>query len=311
MTTFDVAIIGGGAAGLSAALVLSRARRAVVVIDGGRPRNAPAAHLQGYLSRDGLPPTDLLSIGRAEVAAYGGRHLEATVVRVERAPQGTFALDLADGTTLTARRVLLATGLTDRLVDVPGVRERWAKDVLHCPYCHGYEVRDRPLGVLGGMPGAVEHALLIRQWSEDVVLFAHTGLVGEVEREQLRGRGIVVVEGPVARLLVEDDRLRAVELADGRVVPRSVVFVRPAFVGNNDILRGLDGEVDAGGWPVVDATGRSTVPGVWLAGNAADPRAQVITAAGEGSAAAIAMNADLVAEDVHQAVAAARAGAAA
>lgn len=303
---YDVAIVGGGAAGLSAALVLTRARRRVVVIDGGHPRNAPAAHMQGFLSRDGLPPAELLALGRREVAGYGGEFLEGDVAAILRHPGGAFGVVLADGRAIVARRLLLATGLTDQVVDVPGVRERWGRDVLHCPYCHGYEVRDQPLGVLGGIPDASQHALLIRQWSADVVYFAHTSPVTDSEREQLAARGIPIVEGEVARLVVEDDRLRGVELADGRAIGRAAIFVRPAMVPNNDLLRGLGAETHAGGWPVLDPTGRSSVPGVWVAGNAANPRAQVITAAGEGSTAAIAINADLVEDDIRRAVAATR-----
>lgn len=304
----DVAVIGGGAAGLSAALVLARARRDVVVIDAGHPRNAPAAHMHGYLSRDGMPPAELRAVGRAEVESYGGRIVTDTVTGVARSAPGRFELRLDSGRAVTARRVLITTGLTDRVPDLPGVAERWGRDLLHCPYCHGHEVRDQPLGVLGGTPGAVTHALLVRQWSSDVVFFAHTTDLGDEEREQLVARAIGVVEGPVAALAIEDDRLAGVLLADGRQVPRTAVFVRPEFVGANDFVRSLDGHTDAAGWPVVDPTGKTSVDGVWAAGNAADPRAQVITAAGQGSAAAIAINNDLTEDDVRDAVAAFRAG---
>ena len=175
MTRYDVVVIGGGAAGLSAALVLARARRSVVVVDAGSPRNAPAAHMQGFLSRDGLPPQDLLTIGRQEVRGYGADIIDSTVAAVARCARSTFEVRLADETVLTARRILVATGLLDVLPDIPGVRERWGRDLLHCPYCHGYEVRDQALGVLGGMKDSVQHAQLIRQWSADVVFFPHTG----------------------------------------------------------------------------------------------------------------------------------------
>ncbi|GAB2915501.1 NAD(P)/FAD-dependent oxidoreductase [Streptomyces heilongjiangensis] len=302
MNTYDIAVIGGGAAGLSAALVLARARREVVVIDDGRPRNAPATHMQGFLSRDGMPPADLLAVGRTEVAGYGGEFVDQTVSGLMRSPNGTFGVLLKDGGTLLARRVLVTTGLSDRLPDVPGVAERWGRDLLHCPYCHGHEVRDQPLGVLGGTPGAVQHALLIRQWSPDVVFFAHTTRLTDSDRERLTARAIGIVEGEVARLVVEDDRLGGVELADGRRVPRTAVFVRPEFVGNNALVRGLGARTDDAGWPLVDAGGLTSVPGLWVAGNAVNPRAQVITAAGEGSAAAIAINNDLTEEDVRDAV---------
>ncbi len=306
--TYDVAVIGGGAAGLSGALVLGRARRRVVVIDSGHPRNAPAEHMQGYLSRDGMPPSELLAVGRSEVASYGVELLDGTVSDVARTPAGAFALRLDRGHSIAARRLLVTTGLRDQIPDIPGVAERWGRDLLHCPYCHGHEVRDLPVGVLGGTGGAVQHALLLRQWSPDVVFFPHTTELDETDRELLAARAIDVVEGTVERLVVEDDVLSAVALADGRIVQRSVVFVRPEFVPLSDFIIGLGGQTDDAGWPLVDASGQTTVAGVWAAGNAAYPRAQVITAAGDGSAAAIAIYHDLTEEDVRNDVEAFRAG---
>jgi thioredoxin reductase len=305
MSEYDVVIVGGGAAGLSAALVLSRARRTVAVVDAGRPRNAPAARMHGYLSRDGFPPADLLTVGRIEITRYGGVAIAGKVTDVYRTDAG-FRVELAGDAPLTARRLLVTTGLRDEVPEVPGVRERWGRDLLHCPYCHGYEVRDQPLGVLGGTPQAVEHALLVRQWSDDVVYFPHTDRLDSTDVERLAARGIEVVSGTVARLVVSNDRLSGVELTDGRVIERAAVFVRPRMVANDDLLVGLGAAANDAGWVVVDATGRTSVPGVWAAGNAVNPRAQVITAAGEGSAAAIAINNDLVDADVTAAVQAAR-----
>jgi len=299
---YDVVVVGGSAAGLSAALVLTRARRRVAVVDSGSPRNAPAAHMQGFLSRDGLPPRELVAIGRAEVAHYGGHLVEDTVTEVVRRDGPCFDVRLASGGALTARRVVVATGLRDEISDVPGAWDRWGRDLLHCPYCHGHEVRDQPLGVLGQGSGTVQHALLLRQWSADVVLFTHGGTPTTEERAQLDARGIRVVGQPVRRLVVENDALQGLELDDGSVVARRAVFVRPALLPNNDLLVGLGCATDNAGWPTVDPTGATSVPGVWAAGNVANPRAQVITAAGEGSAAAIALNNDLVDEDVRQAL---------
>jgi thioredoxin reductase len=294
-TSYDVVVVGGGAAGLSAALVLGRARRRVAVVDGGDPRNAPAAHMHGYLSRDGLPPAELLEAGRAEAAAYGVDVAPGRVVSVEPG----FSVELADGTTLTARRLLIATGATDGIPSLPGLRERWGRDLLHCPYCHGWEVRDRPLGVLGTGPASVEHAQLVRGWTDDLVFFSHTHDLSDAEREQLEARGIRVLDGEVRSLVVEDDRLRGVVLGDGRRVERDALFVRPDLRPRGDgLLQQLGCEVDELGFVRVDGAGRTSVPGVWAAGNVANPRAQVITAAGEGSAAAISVNADLVEEDV-------------
>jgi thioredoxin reductase len=308
MSEFDVVVVGGGAAGLSAALVLSRARRRVAVVDAGEPRNAPAAEMHGYLTRDGLPPHELIAVGRAEVTSYGGVIIETSVTKVAL-HETQFELSLADGRTLMARRLLVATGLRDEIPDIAGAGERWGRDLLHCPYCHGWEVRDRPLGVLGGTPGAVQHALLVSQWSRDVIFFTHSDTLTDDDREQLVSRRIDIVEGVVNRLVVVDDRLRGVGLSDGRIIEREAVFVRPRFVPNIDLLSDLACDVDHHGWVTPDTAGRTSVPGVWVAGNAVNPRAQVITAAGEGSAAAIAINADLVDEDVALAVADLRAAA--
>jgi len=296
---YDVVIVGGGAAGLSAALVLGRARRGVAVVDAGSPRNAPAAHMQGFLSRDGMPPAELLAAGRAEVRGYGVELIEDRVIGIEAG----FAVRLAGGRVLEARRILVAVGVRDELPEIPGVRERWGRDLLHCPYCHGWEVRDQPLGVLGTRPDAVQHALLVRQWSDDVVFFAHTLDLRPDDLARLEARGVQVAPGTVARLVIDADRLTGVELHDGRLIPRSAVFIRPVNVPHADgLLAGLGCDVDHAGFAVVDTTGRTSTPGVWAAGNVVDPRFQVITSAGAGSAAAIAINADLVEDDVEQAL---------
>jgi thioredoxin reductase len=302
MTRYDVVVIGGGAAGLSAALVLSRARREVLVVDAGTPRNAPASLMHGYLSRDGLPPGELLSTGRNEVKSYGGDIVTGTVT--DLVPDGPigFRVVLADGQRISARRLLVTTGLRDELPDIPGLRERWARDVLHCPYCHGHEVRDRRLGVIGGTPDAARYAHIVRQWTHDLVYFTPPDVLTPAERTQLAARAVGVVEGTIEQLVIENDQLQGVRLDDGRVVSRDALFVPPRFVPNNDLLVGLGCDVDSAGWVTVDNTGRTSVPGVRAAGNVVDPRAQVISAAGAGSAAAIALNADLVDEDVRDAV---------
>lgn len=202
MNGFDVVIIGGGAAGLSAALVLTRARRRVALVDAGRPRNAPAAHMQGFLGSDGLPPSELLAAGRAEVAGYGGQLVADTATAITpcrdsaAASRWRFDVTLDGGRSLRARRVLVTTGLRDDIPDLPGVRERWGRDLVHCPYCHGYEVRDQRLGVLGGTPEAVAHAHLIRQWSSDVVFFAHGTPLTADQREQLVAHAIGIIDAP-------------------------------------------------------------------------------------------------------------------
>lgn len=297
-SVYDVVVVGGGAAGLNAALVLGRARRRLAVVDAGQPRNAPAAHTQGFLSRDGMPPADLLTAGRAEVIEYGVDLIEDQVDRISPG----FFVYLAGGAVLSARRVLVATGLRDELPEIPGVRQRWGIDLLHCPYCHGYEVRDQPIGVLGTHPGAVEHALLLRQWSDDVVFFSHTLELTDTERERLTARGIRIATGEIQRLVVADGRLRGVELAEGHAVARSVVFIFPRMLPCDVLLTSLGCQRNNNGWVITDAMGGTSVSGIWAVGNVTDPRAQVITAAGMGSAAAFAINHDLVQEDVERAV---------
>ena len=302
MTEFDVVIVGGGAAGLSAALVLSRARRKVLVVDSGAPRNAPAPHMHGFLSRDGMPPAGLLEVGRDEVKGYGGEIRAGDVTELVLSGGSGFWVLLSDGQRVSARRLLIATGLRDELPDIPGLAARWARDVLHCPYCHGFEVRDRQLGVLGGSAESVRYVQTVRQWTTDVVFFTPPGSLTPLQRSELVARAIGIVEGTVKQVLVENDQLSGVEMDDGRIIRRQALFVPPRFVPYNDLLARIGCEMDDSGWVVRDGTGLTTIPGVWVAGNVANPRAQVITAAGEGSTSAIAINADLIEEDTRNAV---------
>ena len=302
MDRYDVIIIGGGAAGLSAALVLARARRSIAVVDAGAPRNAPAAHLHGYLSRDGVAPTELLAVGRREVHGYGGTLLAGTVTKIGPDETG-FTAVVDGGQQISARQILVTTGLRDEIPDIPGLRSRWARDVLHCPYCHGHEVRDRQLGVLGGGPGAVRYAQIVRQWSDDLIYVTPPDLLTATERSELRARAIGIVEGTIDEVVIDsDDHLRGLRMGDGCVIPFDAVFVPPRFVPTNHLLLDLGCAADPDGWVSVDSTGRTSVAGVWAAGNVVDPRAQVITAAGAGSATAIALNADLVDDDIRYAV---------
>ncbi|MCQ6249586.1 NAD(P)/FAD-dependent oxidoreductase [Streptomyces malaysiensis] len=307
---YDVVVIGGGAAGLSGALMLARSRRSVVVIDAGAPRNAPASGVHGLLARDGIPPAELVTRGRAEVRGYGGQVVSGEVGTVTREESGGFQVALVDGRTVRARRLLLATGLVDELPDIPGLRSRWGRDVLHCPYCHGWEVRDQAIGVLGSGPLSVHQALLFRQWSDDVTFFPHTlpSPSGE-EAEQLAARGIRVVDGEVASLEIVEDRLVGVRLGDGGVVEREALAVAPRMVAHAGLLAGLGlrpVEHPSGGGEHIpsDATGRTEVSGVWVAGNVTDLAAQVGSAAAAGATAAAHINADLIAEETRQAVAA-------
>ena len=309
--TYDVVVIGGGAAGLGGALMLGRSRRSVLVIDAGEPRNAPAAGVHGFLTRDGMNPAALLEAGRAEVRGYGVRVLDGRVTSAESV-DGGFTVALEDGGRVGARRLLVTTGLVDELPDVPGVRERWGREVLHCPYCHGWEVRDQPIGVLASGPRTVHQALLFRQLTADLMLFVHTApKPTDEEAEQLAARGVTVVEGEVSSLEVVEDRLTGVRMRSGEFVPRRAVVVGPRFAARAGMLAGLGLEAaihpsGMGEHIDSDATGLTTVPGVWVAGNVTDPTAQVLGSANGGVMAGAAINADLIAEDTREAVVANR-----
>ena len=307
---YDVVVVGGGAAGLSGALMLGRARRSVVVLDAGAPRNAPAAGVHGLLAREGMAPAELLERGRAEVRGYGGQVIAGEVTTASRDAEG-LTVTLADGRSVRGRRLLVATGLADELPDIPGLRARWGRDVLHCPYCHGWEVRDQAIGVLATGPRAVHQALLFRQLSNDVTVFSHTMPPAGEEAEQLAARGIRVVDGEVASLEVAEDRLVGVRLRDGTVVGRQALAVSPRMTARAGFLAALGLRPAAhpsglGEHIPADPTGRTEAPGVWVAGNVTDLAAQVGAAAAAGAVAAAQINADLVAEDTRQAVEAAR-----
>jgi len=309
----DVLVLGGGAAGLSGALTLARSRRAVTVLDAGEPRNAPAGGVHAFLTRDGLPPAELVRLGRAEVESYGG-HIRPGTAVAARQEGALFAVDTADGETLYARRLLVATGLVDELPDLPGVRERWGRDVLHCPYCHGWEVRDQPVAVLGAGPNSLHQVKLFSQLTDDLVYLRHHAPEPTPEEaEELGALGIPVIDEEVTGLEVADDRLTGVRLADGRVIARRALVVGPRFVARSAVLEDLGVEVadhPLGGRYVttVDPTGRTAVPGVWVAGNVTNLSAQVVAAAAEGTMAGARLNADLVEEDIARAVARRREG---
>ncbi len=298
----DVLIIGGGAAGLSAAVALGRSRRSVTVLDAGSPRNAPAEGVHNFLTRDGTPPAELLATGRKEVEQYGGVIVAGEAIDARPIPGG-FTVTADDGRVFTARRLLVTTGLTDELPDVPGVREGWGHYVLHCPYCHGWEVRDQAIGILATGPFAVHQALLFRQLSGDVVLFQHTAPELPPEQAaQLRARGIRIETAAVASVDAS-----GVRLEDGSLVARQVVVVAPRFVANARILEALglasvEHPNGFGTYVPAKPNGATDVPGVYVAGNVTDLSAQVVVAAGQGLMAGAAINAELAEEEAHDAL---------
>jgi thioredoxin reductase len=274
--SYDVVVVGGGAAGLSGAVTLARSRRTVLVVDAGDPRNAPAGHVHNFLTRDGTPPAEIYAAGRAEVTRYGGR-VETGRVTALRRDGERFRVEIGDRS-VTARRLLVATGLRDELPDVPGLADRWGIDVLHCPYCHGWEVAGKRIGVLSTGPAAVAtlQALLFRQLSPHVTLLQHTGPVPSGDqREQLSARGVGVAEGKVERIEADDLGLTGVLLADGSRVALDAVVVAPHVTPRAELLAPLGlkpaevrfGDHVLGTRIEADPTGATAVPGVWVAGN--------------------------------------------
>jgi len=261
------------------------------------------------LGREGTPPTELLERGRAEVRGYGGHVVTGEVSAVARDDVG-FEVALANGRTVRAHRLLVATGLVDELPDIPGLRDRWGRDVVHCPYCHGWEARDQAIGVLATGPLSVHQALLFRQLSGDVTYFPNTRPLDSEEAEQLAARGIRVVDGEVASLEIVGDRLVGVRMGDSTLVRREVLAVSSRMAARAGFLAGLGLKPEehpaAGEYIPADPAGRTDVPGVWVAGNVTDLTAQVGGAAAAGALAAAHINADLVVEETRRAVAAYR-----
>ena len=310
---FDVVIVGGGPAGLSAAVALGRARRSVVVIDAGEPRNAPAHAVHNFFTRDGTSPAELMRLGRAEAVSYGVTLVDARADGARRTDDG-FAVTLSTGGAVTGRRLLVTTGLVDELPDIEGLRERWGIDALHCPYCHGWEVRDRVIGVLASGPRALHQALMFRQWSPNVTLLLNDQeLPGAEQLELLAARGIEVVHGRVQRLVVEHDALVGVALADGGVRSLEALVVGAPVSVRAGLLVDLglelaDHPMGMGQHVATDATGATSLPGVWAAGNVTNLAAQVITSAAEGLWAGAQINASLIGDDERAALEAYRRG---
>ncbi|QGG94269.1 bifunctional NAD(P)/FAD-dependent oxidoreductase/class I SAM-dependent methyltransferase [Actinomarinicola tropica] len=304
----DVAVVGGSAAGLAAALQLGRQRRSVIVVDAGDPRNAPASHMHSYLGHEGLPPSELVAIGREEVRSYGVEVVPGRAVEVRRTDDGRFRVELTGGHVVVARRVLAATGIVDELPDIDGLAEHWGGDVIHCPFCHGYEVRDRRIVQLVTHPAGLHPAALFRQLTRRLVVVLHDGVEPDApEVAALRAAGVDVRSVRARRVVAGDDgHVAAVELDDGARVAADAVAVGPRFRPRLEPFASLGlvavphpsglGEVVE-----VDATGATSVPGLFAAGNVTDPSLQVLPSAAAGSRVGGIISAALAVEDLHAA----------
>lgn len=304
---YDAVIVGGGSAGLSAALMLGRARRSVLVVDSEEPRNAPAAYMHGFPSRDGAAPTEFLRSTREQLSTYDVSTITGRVLSVDRISDG-FRLSLEDGTHVDARHLLASTGIVDVLPDVPGLSEHWGREVVHCPYCHGWELAEQRIGVLASAPMSIHQALLFRQWTARLTVLLHTQSppTGELG-EQLAARGIRAVTGEVERVEARDGRLSGVRLATGEHIDLDALAVAPLSVPRADFLHqlGLDPQPHPSGTGEhipADETGRTQVDGVWAAGNLTNPALNVLGSANAGAIAAGAINAELIAQETAAAV---------
>jgi thioredoxin reductase len=290
---WDCIVIGGGAAGLSAALVLGRARRRTLVVDAGRQSNLPAHAIGGLLGQDGTSPAALYAAGQTQLAALPSVELRrGEVVAAERVeqeatsrPAPRFALTLADGSRELARRLIVATGMDYVPLDLPGVAELWGDSVFHCPFCHGWELSGRPWAVLDGTPHGVERALLARNWSDDVALLTNgPAELGDDDRATLERAGIAIDERPVARVRAADGRLAAVVFADGAELARDGVLIGVEMTPRTAVAERLGLTLDGIGAVAVDSFQRSSLDGVFAAGDAGGSM-QVAAAIGSGGGA--------------------------
>lgn len=308
---WDVIIAGGGPAGLSAALLLGRARRRVLVIDAGSPRNRFADHMHGVLGNEGTSPAELLSRGRAEVAEYRVELVEGTIEGVERMTGG-LTVTTDDGRARSARALVVATGLRDELPAIPGLAERWGASVLHCPYCHGWEVRDQRLGVLATSPLSLHQAELIRQWTDRLTVFAAgLGPLSAETAQRLKARGIELVTEAVAEILGEGTTITAVRLENGSEVPLDAIFTGGAPRPLDEFLAPVEldrTENPFGSFLAVDFAGKTSDDRIWAIGNVVNPGANVPMSIGAGAMTGGAVNGALVAWDFEDAVIAATAG---
>ena len=295
---FDVAIVGGGPAGLSAALILGRSRRRVLLADAGHPRNAPSRALHGYLTRDGVAPATILRLGRRELARYPTVEIREAEVTAARVARGGFRLSVG-GRTAFASKLLLATGLTDDVPDVPGMREHYGRGVFHCPYCDGFEVRDRPIAVYGRGSRGRALASEILFWSANVVLLTDgPSRFSPRHRKELSDRGIAVRSDRVLRIEGNSRGVTGVVLENGPTIPAHALFFTQRARQQSPLAANLGCRFTSKG--VVD-TGRyqsTNVPGLFVAGDASRDVQFVIVAAAEGAEAAVRINSEMMREEL-------------
>jgi len=288
----DVVVIGGGPAGLAAATCLGRARRTVQVIDRGTPRHAVAAGVHNFLTRDGLPPASLRRIAWQEMEAYPTVQRHDGTARVVEQRIGRWIVASDDASAWSARAILLATGVVDQHPDIPGYEAAWGHSIFHCPYCHGWEVRDRPLAVLGAGPALAQFAPLLLSWSRDVVVCSNGATLEAPLAQELSARGLALRTGRIDALESTDGALQSIRFSDGSRLQREALFVMSS-PRLPDVVTSLALTIDEQGWVRIDEDGATSAPGIWAAGDLTSRRHQVMEAAAQGLRAATAINRQL------------------
>lgn len=296
---FDSVIVGGGPAGLSAALLLGRSRRDVLVLDSGEYRNAPSPASHSFLTRDGIPPAELRRIAREQLAAYPGVRIDNGHAVSASGRAGAFTLELEGGKTIEARTVVFANGVRDELPSLEGLPAIWGRSAFHCPYCDGWENRDRALAFYAPGESAPMLAMhlgpLLRNLTADLVMLTNgPSALGAPERARLADLGVAIDERPIARLISQDGQLQAVEMTDSSRVERAALFIAPTPRPNSALAASLGCELTTEP-PIprllrVDMMGQTTVPGVYAAGDIITPMSQIATAVATGAAAGAAVN---------------------
>jgi thioredoxin reductase len=294
---FDVIVVGGGPAGLSAALMLGRCRRRVLVCDSGEPRNRRSRALHGYLTRDGIAPADFNALGCRELAPYGIEFRHIAVSAASRS-EGGFRVSLADGQEEHAHFLLLATGVADELPPIPGVQECYGRTIFHCPYCDGWEWRDRRLAVLGAGADGARFALSLKTWSPDVALCTNGARLDRRTHQRLQRNGIAVHSARIARLGQEDGLLRSIAFVTGGPIERDALFFTTGQHPQSDLAVRLGCSFTPRGTVRTGRLCDTNVPGLFVAGDASFDAQFVVVAAAEGVKAATAINKALQREEL-------------
>ena len=295
---WDVIIAGGGPAGSAAAIVLARMRRKVLLIDEGNPRNKLSRGMHNYLSRDGILPADFLNIVHKELAAYNIIHIAARAVTAEKNANDLFALTDSNGQTHTGKKLLLATGVTDIIPDIPGMQQLWGNGVYHCPYCDGFELCDKNIGLYARRYNGYGMALSLRHLTRNLILFTDgSGSLKKTQAAILRSQGIQVITSRITELHCDEQQLTCVVLKNGERIPCDAVFTHHGHKVNNDLLLQLGARCTIKGAAITNRRQQSSIPGLYVAGDAAIDMHFVAVAAAEGTKAAVAIHDDLMHEE--------------